>query len=43
MMIGGSGSARICSSMCSMICGTVTFTIGVGSALSDSTSTSKPG
>ena len=43
MMIGGVSSAPMTDSRCSMICGTVTASIGDGSALSASTSTSKPG
>jgi hypothetical protein len=41
--IGGCSSAPTTFSRCSMICGTVTASIGVGSALSASTSTSNPG
>jgi hypothetical protein len=43
MMTGGESRSSITDSMCSMICGTVTPAIGLGSALSASTSTSKPG
>ena len=43
MMIGGVSSAPMTASRCSMIAGTVSASIGVGSALSASTSTSKPG
>ena len=43
MRIGGESTVAITDSKCSMICGTVTCSIGVGSALSASTSTSKPG
>ena len=43
MMIGGASRPPTTASRCSMICGTVTCSIGVGSVLSASTSTSKPG
>ena len=43
MRIGGRSSPPITDSRCSMIAGTVSASIGVGSALSASTSTSKPG
>ena len=43
MRIGGASSPPTIPSSFSMICGTVTCSIGVGSALSASTSTSKPG
>ena len=43
MRIGGESSAPMTDSRCSMICGTVTASIGDVSALSASTSTSKPG
>jgi hypothetical protein len=43
MRTGGVSSAPITSAMESTICGRVTSAIGVGSALSASTSTSKPG
>jgi hypothetical protein len=41
--IGGVSSAPTTSSRWATICGTVTASIGDGSALSASTSTSKPG
>ena len=41
--MGGESRPPTTASRCSMICGTVTFSIGVGSALSASTSTSNPG
>ena len=41
--IGGVSTAPTTASRCSMICGTVTASIGEVSALSDSTSTSNPG
>jgi hypothetical protein len=41
--IGGRSSPPTTVSRCSMICGTVTASIGDGSWLSASTSTSKPG
>jgi hypothetical protein len=43
MMIGGESSSPTTASRCSTICGTVSRSIGAGSALSASTSTSKPG
>ena len=43
MRIGGESSAPTTDSRCSMIAGTVTASIGDGSALSASTSTSNPG
>ena len=43
MRIGGFVSSPTTDSRCSTICGTVTFSIGVGSAFSASTSTSNPG
>jgi hypothetical protein len=43
MMIGGVSSAPTTDSRCATVSGTVTFSIGVVSALSASTSTSKPG
>jgi hypothetical protein len=41
--IGGDGSAPTTSSRCPMILGTVSASIGAGSALSASTSASRPG
>jgi hypothetical protein len=43
MRMGGESSPPTTASRCSMICGTVTASIGEGSALSASTSTSNPG
>jgi hypothetical protein len=43
MMIGGDSSSPTIASSRSMIAGTVTRSIGVGSAFSASTSTSNPG
>ena len=43
MMIGGVSSAPTTDSKCSTIAGTVSASIGDGSAFSASTSTSKPG
>ena len=43
MMIGAESSPPMTASRCSMISGTVRASIGLGSAFSASTSTSKPG
>jgi hypothetical protein len=43
MMIGGVSIAPTTASRCSMIAGTVSASIGEGSATRDSTSTSNPG
>ncbi len=43
MMIGGASRASMAASNVAMISGTVALTMGVGSALRASTSTSKPG
>jgi hypothetical protein len=43
MMIGGPSSASMAASKWAMISGNFTCSIGVGSALSASTSTSNPG
>jgi hypothetical protein len=43
MMIGGVASPAMTDSNFSMMAGTRSFSIGAGSALSASTSTSKPG
>ena len=43
MRIGGLSSAPTTEVRCSMTCGSVSSATGVGSALSASTSTSKPG
>ena len=43
MMIGGESSSPMIDSKCSTIAGTVSASIGDGSAMSASTSPSKPG